>query len=1221
MKTIPNISDGLWEDLKTILEYLVIKNKSLADSLDTLEYQHAATLYFSAIHKKGAITLYAGYYTFDFLAPIMFLEPSQFINDCVMDPIKIPAKYHNSILSKVYPIVISNFIEKNDYYRTLMGLPPFGTPPSDFIFLKNSTYLDYSIKRITVVDDPNVGPVTRYPAIHEMSSLLQDVVSKSSDFQEILASRSDAEYLRFIGIHAIELEQARNAYEFEIIRLFPNVDPNINQDLVVHFANEYNKVRNWITKVMWNADLEQTSIAYRQYVGFAILIKALRLTLNRQFDGIIENSFLNDKLVTVLFDLYRIPQSLNNLPRENRRRLALEMRKLIRDRAGNKVLYDVARILGFDNIVISKVVLNKIQLFDETTGEAIHNQIKNVIDPTDESVHTVDDPYHSFRRQTQAIDLKSKNPHDDIIRQTHAKHYVREVTEPDPRWWEDNDQANDSGLYPNTADGFLMNDLDEIKKREFNPNMFKTPIFGNPDKATASTENTDMSKIPKDPTAEDYDELYWNTDPKVRQHPSWYLPGYNSVDTKYLMLTYHYSMAEKTFEMIYLMRFLLDKQTETETYRFMLPTYGGPNDHSIYDIVLFLVCGLNKLMFAPDGVMTAVDGKGNSSSVSYEKNKYGQIIQNDTGYHRILGFNLDLTDREINDYLDRCTYLDANLIKSFIGSTTLSKKSDIRSAWAVGIIGLRDYLISQMELASTIVHWREAEKFYNMMFTYDPVRDIHAKPGVPTNPDDEYVVPTIRYRIYDMEVSDFGNVSAKVGQLVRISLNASLTNITKSHTIICGIVGEVSITSNGITTTYDTAGASGKISRIDFKYRDPNYKMADIGKDYSDKKFIYEDYHMIPYWNRTGTGYNNIADVNLQSDFSFDIGDLYNPSGTNGPDIQPGSYRATINGTDSDLYVRVTASRFHTKNLYEYYLDELLERDEFLWGHIMGDYTDEQMAERLSEACDILSEAIDVDLNFMRSELAGGEDMEIYLMDMIRYIKSYTIDFITSEKKLVLNDKKNPEWLRMIDQIGFDPKKPTVLTGIDVLMIYDAVRHVESHLKVFDGKRLPKTEWDNDAFTKAPPHMTDSIKIYTDADRPGIRYYYRIVDIEIERFTLPEGIKQGTKLEDTFSVENHTGEPPTLVDVEIYIGYNPTPGQGQLAYYHDSGFMYNTIETVINDLPILICFHHNMLPISLQPDVTPIGGRIESSDNGYFIGKAVVDYVRNDINNPQYRHA
>jgi hypothetical protein len=810
------------------------------------------------------------------------------------------------------------------------------------------------------------------------------------------------------------------------------------------------------------------------------------------------------------------------------------------------------------------------------------------------------------------------------------KDYVREVTEPDPRWWEDNEQRTPSGIYgPQDADpalgylamteqdGFLMNDNDPIKKKEFNPQMFRHAYFGNP-------EADIPIKYPRDHLdyEEKYDELYWNLPPDMRRHPSHYFPGYNTVDTKYLMLTYHYSMAEKSFEMIYLMRFLLDKQRETETYKLVLPTYGGSQDHSIYDIVLFLVCGLNRLMFA------YTDTNENEDPTDDVVNEYGEILQNDHGYQRIMAYNVDITDKEINAYLDRCSYLDATTIRSYIAETTLAKRSDIRSAWAVGIIGLRDYLITQMEMAETIVHWREAEKFYNMMFTYDPVRDIHAVPGLPPNPDDEYIVPPIRYRIYDMEISDFGNTIAKVGDPVRIKISTSKVNVTTEHNIICGVVGEVSnqVVLSGSpelqTVKSEVNGESGYVSRIDFHYKNPGYNGTLDARNktlYFSTKDAYEDFHLLPYWNKTGTGWNKTEDTFIESDFNFDIGDHYNPSGSNGPEIHEGSYIANIDGVDTELYIRVTTSRFHTKDLYEYYIDELQQRDPILASYISGSYSDKEMGERLTEACDILSEAIDIDLGFLRSDINGGKDMEIYLMDMIKYIKSYTIDFITSEKKMILNDKKNPEWLRLIDQIVFDPKKPTTLVGIDVLMIYDAARHIESHVKMFDGKNTPKNEWDHDVFTKAPPHMTDSIKIYR--DRPGIQYFYRIVDIKIEYFTLPEGIAQGTKFTDTFSVENSTGEPPTEILVEIYIGYNPTPGDPRESYYHDSGFTYHTVQTSYRDYPIVVCFHENKLPLSMPVDVRPIGGRIEASDKGLFVGQVIVDYVRRDVNNPQFKGA
>lgn len=1154
-RAIPNISDGLWDDLKEILEYLVIKDKHLADSMETDESKHDALVYFSALRHNGSILLYKDYLTFEIFASTMITESTGFIQECLENPILTPEKYRAAIIKKVEAEVLKEYTEKNEYYRMLIGVPPLSDGPDKFLYLDNATYEEYGIKKITV------NGVIRYPAIHELDIITQGIISKTENFARIRKNHPNAAWLDFIGENKIPLEQARKANEFEIIRLFPSMDtPNPN--LILKFSDEYNRARTWVTRVMWNADLEQTSYSYRQFVGFAIMIKALRMTLNRQFDGIIENSFLNDTLVNILFDLYRLPQSLNRLPRENRRKLALELHRIIRDRASNKVLYDVARILGFDNIIISKIVLNKIQLFEGDDQEVVHAKIEGVNDPLTNKPIVVDDPYHSFKRQTQAIDIKSPYPNDDIINQRHIKDYVREVTGPDPRWWEDNDITAIDGIFPQDSEGFLRNDADEIKKKEFNPQMFKTNIFGNPDDRDLPTT---------DKTSNEYDDIYWDVSEEMRRHPSWYFPGYNSVDTKYMMLTYHYSMAEKMFEMIYLMRYLLDKKKETSQYKVMLPIYGGKDPHSVYDIVLFLVCGLNRLVFGP-------------IKSEYANNKYGQIINNETGYRRICGYNVDLTGKEIADYLNRCSYLDREVIYSYINETSLAEMKDIPSAYAVGILGLRDYLITKMEMAVSITEWRECEKFFNMIFTYDPIRDIHSPETIPNDPEDGYVVPAIRYSIYDMEVSKFNNVTANIGDSISITLTTNLVNIVKEHNIVIGHVSKVD--------------GNGKVIEVNFRTPSPS-----------------DEYGFLPVWNNPS--FNKTEDINLISDTNFDIGDIYNPSGQNGPSIEDGSYVASINGVKVDMYIRVTSTRYHTKDLYETYQDELLKTNPILAKYISGNFTDQQMAEALNEACDILSSIVDTDLNFISNIINGGEDMEKYLIDMIKYIKSYTIDFITSEKAYILNDKRNPEWLKIHDAIVFDASKPFVYYPYSPLMIYDAIRQMEANMIVYDGKSFPKNEWDMDPFTKGEPRITDRIRIYTDDDKPRVVYHYRVTDLKIEAFTMPENLKNGAYLIDQFPINDRLEGRVEYLNVEIYIGDNPTPGEGAESYYHDSGFRYNVDNMTNLSYPIYICINKNHMPLHLPGDFIPDYGMMHSSEKGYFIGKIEADFTRNDINNPQ----
>lgn len=1151
---IENISDGLWEDLKIVLDYIVIKDKALADSFETEETKRNARIYSAAINKNGPIILYQEYYTYDLFASVMIGEDRKFILACLEDPSLVPNKYRASIVDVVEKYVVEHFVEKNNYYRMLMGLPNYETKPSEYLYLDSNTYRDLDIKMI------EVDGVVRYPAIHELDRYTQDIIEKTNDFKHIKELHPDEEWLNFIGSDAIPLEQARNANEFEIIRLFPNIDKsNLNEELVNHFSDEYNRSRTWFTSIMWNPDFEQVTTEYRSFVGLCIMIKAIRMTLNRQFDGIIENNFLSDTLINVLFDLYRLPQSIHKLPIKNRRRLALELRKIMRDRAGNKVLYDVARILGFDNIIISKIVLNKIQLFEGENQAVVHRRIESVTNPKTGETQVVDDPYHSYMRQMQAIDIKSKHPTDDIIRQRHIKDYVIDVTEPDPRWWEDN-ALNDTGIYPGDPDGFLRNEYDPIKKKEFNPQMFHSEIFGNPDDADIPT--TDKS-------SPEYDPLYWEVGEEMRRHPSWYFPGYNSVDTKYMMLTYQYSMAEKMFECIYLMRYLLDKKEQTDTYNVILDTYGGNKPHTLYNVVLFLVCGLNRLMFGPYGPPD-----------THKDNEYGEIIQNDMDIHRIVGYNVDLTGQEIQDYLDRCSYLDKTTVLGYLEETTLMEMRDIPSAYAIGILGLRDYLVTKMELSKNIGEWRECEKFYNMIFTYDAVRDIHAKEKQVVNNDDDYTIPDIRYRIYDMEVSLFG-AKGEIGDAVKVRLETSLVNQIEEHLVVAGFVSQVD--------------ENGYITEVNF--------MSPGELD---------NYHGVHVWNNPM--YNAPSDINLISDVNMDKGDLYNPSGMNGPDIKDGSYPAIIDGIESqDMYIRVTCVRYHTKSLYERYLDELIESDPFLADYISGRYTDEQMALRLSEACEMLEKICDADLNFIRSLNSGGENMEEYLMDMIKYIKSYTIDFITSEKRYILNDKQNPEWLKIHDGIMFDPLRPSLLVPMDILMIYDAMREDNGVFTIYDGKDLPDTEWDHAPFEKTTNRIRDRMMIYHDEDRPNVVYRYVITDIHILEFILAENLKNGTMISDSLSIPTFSGAD-VIVPIDIYLGNNP----GEDGFV-DSGFMYRTDKVSMEYLTIFIRINgDSKFPIVLDENVIPDYGKILLSDGGHFKAVPQCIYSRKDRDNPQY---
>lgn len=394
MGPLQNLFDGI----KKIIENMEIKNSKIAQSYETTSSRDKAEMWLNAKLKKDSYLTYKDYWTISMFQEVKSNTKITDIKKWMNEPLKTPYDYHDYLLKKGREAFLNSYEEENDYYRMLIGLPPYKTSKSDFLYITDETKELLHIES----DEP----------IHKLSSLIQNKFMNTDEYQQLLIDNPDKTYLKYIGSLKVDLFTARKAKDFDIIR-YPLDRADINPNLVKEFAKLYADYREYVMVILYNEQFEGLYENYRNFMGVLILSFTLMQISNKGLEMINSKNFLDDSILYEILSMYGIPSDIT-LPNEIRRDLVINMNKLIQEKGTKQVYYDIVDILGYENINIGKLLLVKGQQFDK------------------ENNYATNDKYEPYFLQ---VDLKDDNIYDTITKGNAPINDYYKITNADNTWW------------------------------------------------------------------------------------------------------------------------------------------------------------------------------------------------------------------------------------------------------------------------------------------------------------------------------------------------------------------------------------------------------------------------------------------------------------------------------------------------------------------------------------------------------------------------------------------------------------------------------------------------------------------------------------------------------------------------------------------------------------------------------------------------------------------
>ena len=335
-------------DIRSMVDNVIIKLSYIADSYDTLDIKREADRFVAAYMERDNFNSYRQY-------PIDVL-----VNAGITD-INLLVKYNENrnliprdkrkeVLHYMRKAVISEYVEMNDYYRELIGMPSVNTPEEEYIYLTEAEMEYYNIDE--------VRPIHDYPK--EIQIKLERFI-----IPKLIEQYPERTYLQHMGSKSVDLVRARQARNFEIIF----TDIQLDTVFLRSFFETYDMCREYFVSMIYNANFKQRYDLYDNFIGMHIMIMTIQRLIVDTIKICIDRDFYDLVSIKKLFNVYGLP-FYEDLPLDYQRMICKNVNWLLRCKSTDKVLYDVANTLFYERIDLHKFFLIKDRKFDEN-GEPV----------------------------------------------------------------------------------------------------------------------------------------------------------------------------------------------------------------------------------------------------------------------------------------------------------------------------------------------------------------------------------------------------------------------------------------------------------------------------------------------------------------------------------------------------------------------------------------------------------------------------------------------------------------------------------------------------------------------------------------------------------------------------------------------------------------------------------------------------------------------------------
>ena len=365
----------------------IVKSETEAVKNETTRTEFMGDLYTQSVEGTADWRLYD--YTVDILARAGV--PSNYFQKAVQDPAYIPEEYRDKARDEAAKVFIANYVEENNYYRKITGLPNLGH------------------EGLVVPEDlriENIGIDYRIP-LHEMDDATISELEERGIWDNVLARYTEDEYdyLKYIKSN-IDIYKARKATEFQLLWL-PSIDNSVVKE---KFERRFNVNRAFAINTIYSEAHRFDSKYYDAWLTIFIIIQTMIDLISEVQEHIINLDVFDERCVRYIFMSHGVPY-YDEIPLIYQVRMMRRLHELLKYKSTAKCMVDICSIFGFDDLRIFKYYLLRDRKVDEDTGEYIFNyKVKQVLD-TDQKVDVANETLTNFASNG----IKIPFPHENFL--------------------------------------------------------------------------------------------------------------------------------------------------------------------------------------------------------------------------------------------------------------------------------------------------------------------------------------------------------------------------------------------------------------------------------------------------------------------------------------------------------------------------------------------------------------------------------------------------------------------------------------------------------------------------------------------------------------------------------------------------------------------------------------------------------------------------------------
>lgn len=404
-----NILKELYKDFLTVLSGSAIKYSKEADSFETLQMKKDADAYIKAYRREDTFNTYF-HYDEDVIRHVIVGIDDKTVKEYISDRNLIPYEYREPILQRQRSKIVEEYVERNNYYRMLAGLPDIDEDPINYIYLDDEELKHVGVRELI--------------PIHELDETYIALLEAEGTIDKYIKMYPEKKYLKFLGTKSIDIIIARTAKNFQLIR----IPSGITEAFHNSFTLMYEQCREYFMSCIYITEYRDIISYYDNFIAMCIMVMTMQQVILRSLKSTIERDFFDPYAIKLLFSVYGVPY-YPNLDSSMMSHLVQNLNLLIQNKGTNKVIYDISTILGFDRIQVYKYYLMKTRLFDSNGFPIERTKI-------DEYGHEVPDYKEMYDVYFQKAPIDSqdtyKNLDDSMMRVDYNT-----LIEDDPYWVDD----------------------------------------------------------------------------------------------------------------------------------------------------------------------------------------------------------------------------------------------------------------------------------------------------------------------------------------------------------------------------------------------------------------------------------------------------------------------------------------------------------------------------------------------------------------------------------------------------------------------------------------------------------------------------------------------------------------------------------------------------------------------------------------------------------------